>query len=141
MRADDTIFADSETVRAAAAYITESVLCHLRLNGIVTFRMLLVSACLFVLTTTGLTGLQVADSPPIPILLDTPEYVPFDENAPQAAGAVSFADSRTTELCVLAGDASDKRKCEYYLCLEKLSCESPERFEDEETGNVAVVCR
>ena len=133
--------ADSETVRGAAAYIDESVLCHLRLNGIVTFRMLLVSACLLLLTTTGLTALQVADSPQIPILVDTPEYAPLDENAPHFAGAELYADSNTTELCVLAGDASDKRKCEYYLCLEKLSCESPERFEDEETGNVAVVCR
>ena len=87
-RADEVIIADSETIPGVAAYSAESVLCHLRLNGIVTFRMLLVSACLFVLTTTGLTGLHVVDSPPIPILLDTPEYAPLDENAPQAAGTV-----------------------------------------------------
>ena len=105
------------------------------------FRTLLVSTCFFLLITAGAAGFKVSDAPPTAALQDTVETAVLSAAEAQALGALVPADSTATGVCVLSGEATDERKCEYYFCLERLSCESPARFEDERNGNIAVVCR
>ncbi len=104
-------------------------------------RFLLVSACAVILAVTGFAGFQLTAPPEIPVPQNLVVSVDDDGFVQQLPNASLSVQSTVTEVCVLEGDATDKRKCEFYQCLEELSCENPTRYEDEDNGNVVVICR
>ncbi len=47
----------------------------------------------------------------------------------------------TADVCVLLGQASEEQRREFDECVAKSECTEWHRYEDENTGNIAMICQ